>query len=328
MLPWLQNNQFPLYLAPMARYTDTVYRQLCKREGADVVVTEFVMAESVLADEPQVWENLHYTEDQRPIGMQIFGSNPKTMAEAAQLLEHRLKPDFIDLNFGCPAEKVTCQDAGASLLKNPSKLIDIVESVVDAVPGTPVTAKIRLGWDDQNIVAMDIARELQNCRVGALTIHGRTKVQGYSGEGRWEIIREIAERVELPIIGNGNVKNSRMVKDIRDNTAIAGVMIGRAALGYPWIFNEIKQHLETGTQPPPPDIETRWNTIVAYAELLSARPARQHHTEQIKWMRPRLIKLTKDMRGSKKLRHDLQNITYLHQLREVAADQMKKELTA
>jgi tRNA-dihydrouridine synthase B len=318
MLPWFQNNQFPLYLAPMAGFTDTVYRQLCKREGADVMVSEFVMSDSVNLEQDCVWETVDFTEDQRPMGIQIFGSSAASITEAARRIQTRVNPDFIDLNFGCPSEKVTCQDAGASLLKDPRKLVAIAAAVVKALPDLHITAKIRLGWDDQNIVAHELAPRLQDAGIQALTIHGRTKVQGYTGEANWDIIQQIADQVDMPIIGNGNIRNSAQVHQIKTNSNVKGVMIGRAALGYPWLFNEIKTHLATGKAPLPPTLKQRWSTIIDYAQLLTSRPMRQNEHNHIMWMRPRLSKLTKDMLGCKQLRYELNKVEHIEDLHPIA----------
>lgn len=302
----------------MAGYTDIVYRQLCKQEGADVLVSEFVMSDAILLGHPKVWETVDFTESQRPMGIQIFGYDPKAMARAARIIEERSRPDFIDLNFGCPSEKVTCQHAGASLLKTPQLLIQMAEAVVKAVPDTPVTAKIRLGWDAEHLVAHEIARGLEGVGIQALTIHGRTKVQAYAGEADWNQIRSVAASVNIPIIGNGSIRNSAQVYDIQHHSNVRGVMIGRAALGYPWIFREIKEHLRTGHPPPPPTLEQRWDTLLRYANLLASREIRQNAEGSIAWMRSKLLKLTKDMPGCKKLRLEMHPIERLEDLAPIA----------
>lgn len=320
MLPWFNQADLPLYLAPMAGFTDTVYRQLCKQEGADVLVSEFVLADTLVRGTPEAWEEVAFTEDQRPFGTQIFGSSPEVMAEAAVLLSQHLRPDFIDLNFGCPSDKVTCKDAGSSLLRNPPKLARVAAQVVEAGrrEGLPVTAKIRIGWDDQSIVALDVARRLEDAGVEAVAIHGRTKEQGYRGDSNWAIIEEVAQHLTIPVIGNGNVNSAEQVSAVIRHSSIRGVMIGRAALGYPWIFREIKETLRTGSPPTPPTLEERWNTILAYARLLLARPGRDRKQGDIRWMRPRLIKLTKDMTGCKRVRGGLQEVTTLEELKDLA----------
>lgn len=319
-LPWFQNGAYPLYLAPMAGFTDVVYRELCKRAGADVLVSEFVLADSLVHGRPEVWETVDFSENQRPMGVQIFGSSPEIMGEAARAIIERLRPDFIDLNFGCPSDKVTCRDAGSSLLKNPPKLQRVAAQVVEAVAGTgvPVTGKIRTGWDAQSIVALEVGRRLQDAGVRAVAIHGRTKEQGYRGEADWETIAAVAEDLEIPVIGNGNISDAADVLRVQRETAVRGIMIGRAALGYPWLFGEIKTALKTGAPPPPPTLEARWETLLTYARLLLARPLRDQKAGDIRWMRPRLIKLTKDMTACKRVRGELQQVTRLEHLEALA----------
>ena len=320
MLPWFQNGQFPLYLAPMARFTDVVFRQFCKEQGADVMVTEFVQADALKRDDPKLWETVDFTEEQRPMGVQLFGSNPVTMGEAARLLADRLSPDFIDINFGCPAERVICMDAGSSMLRHPAKLGKVTGAVVRAVPDTPVTAKIRIGWDEHSIVAAEVGRIVESEGARALAIHGRTKVQGYRGDADWAVIAEAAEAVRIPVIGNGNVREAGDVLRIRRATRCAGLMIGRAALGYPWIFREIKHCLAHGAPPEPPSLEARWQTLLDYTRRIMARPFRQaRHQDDLRWMRPKLIALTKGMEGSRKLRGALGGVSSIDDLEAVAA---------
>jgi nifR3 family TIM-barrel protein len=256
------------------------------------------------------------------MGIQIFGSNPNSMADAARLLVDRLQPDFIDLNFGCPAERVICMDAGSSMLRNPTKLGAVTKAVVRAIPETPVTVKIRTGWDDTSIVAREVGRIVQDEGAQALTIHGRTKVQGYSGEANWELIAEIAELLDIPVIGNGNIRSAHDVVRIRENTKCAGLMIGRAALGYPWIFSEIKHYLKHGTVPEPPTIARRWETIIDYTRKIMARPFREQRHKDIRWMRPKIIGLTKEMPNSRKIRGALGKVISIDDLEHVAAEHL------
>jgi tRNA-dihydrouridine synthase B len=318
MLPWFQYGKFPLYLAPMARFTDIVFREFCKEQGVDVMVTEFVQADALAREDPKLWETVDFSEAQRPIGVQIFGSNPESMATAARLLTARLKPDFIDINFGCPADRVICMDAGSSMLRNPKKLGQVTSAVVKAVPDTPVTVKIRTGWDEDTIVAREVGHIVETEGAQALTIHGRTKVQGYSGEANWSIITEVAESLNIPVIGNGNIRNAEDVIRIREQTPCAGIMIGRAALGYPWIFRDIKHYLEHGTIPEPPSIEERWATVIDYTRKIMARPFREQRHSDLCWMRPKLIALTKGMDGSRKIRGALGQVKQIPDLEQVA----------
>lgn len=318
MLPWLNQNTFPLYLAPMARVTDVVFRQFCKDQGADVMVTEFAQADALNREDPKLWETVDFTKEQRPMGVQIFGSNPASMADAARLLVDRLQPDFIDLNFGCPAERVICMDAGSSMLRNPSRLGAVTKAVVQAIPETPVTVKIRTGWDDQSLVAHEVGHIVESEGAQALTIHGRTKVQGYSGEANWELIAEVAEALTIPVIGNGNIRSAQDVIRVREHTQCAGLMIGRAALGYPWIFRDIKHYLKQGTVPNPPTIAERWETILDYTRKIMTRPFREQRHKDIRWMRPKIIGLTKEMPNSRKIRGALGKVVSIKDLERVA----------
>lgn len=318
MLPWISETQFPLYLAPMARFTDTVFRQLCKEQGADVMVTEFVQADAIIRGDDRLWETVDFTESQRPMGVQIFGSNPESMAEAAKLIYHKIKPDFIDINFGCPADRVICMDAGSSLLRNPEKLGTITQKVVDAVPEIPVTVKIRIGWDDNSIIATEIGHIVEDVGAKALTIHGRTKVQGYRGDANWSVIAEVAESIKIPVIGNGSITTADEVLRIKNDTKCAGIMIGRAALGYPWIFRDIKFTLKHGTLPEPPSMKERWATIIEFTENIMARKYQKKRHNDIKWMRPKIIALTKEMRGSRKVRTELGKVVQIEDLKNLA----------
>ena len=318
MLNWISDTRFPLYLAPMARFTDTVFRQLCKEQGADVMLTEFVQADAIIRGDDRLWETVDFTETQRPMGVQIFGSNPESMAKAAKLIYQRIQPDFIDINFGCPADRVICMDAGSSLLRNPDKLALITEKVVNAVPDIPVTVKIRIGWDKKSINATEIGHLVENVGAQALTIHGRTKVQGYQGDANWAVIAEVAESIKIPVIGNGSINSAADVLKIKNKTKCAGIMIGRAALGYPWIFRDIKYSLEHGTLPQPPSIKERWATINDFSKNIMARKYQQKRHKDIKWMRPKIIALTKEMPGSRKIRTELGKVDQIEDLKKLA----------
>ena len=325
MLDWFNNGQFPLYLAPMARYTDIVFRQFCKEQGADVMVTEFVQADAIVRGDPRLWETVDFTGAQRPMGIQIFGSNPASMGEAAKMLADRMRPDFIDINFGCPADRVICMDAGSSMLRNPPKLGKVTAAVVRAVPDTPVTVKIRIGWDDHSIVAGEVGQIAQDEGARALAIHGRTKMQAYRGEANWDVIAQAAADLTIPAIGNGNIRSAQDVARIRQTTPCAGVMIGRAALGYPWIFRDIKHYLRHGTIPQPPSLEERWQTILDYTRGIMQRPFREQRHSDLRWMRPKFIALTKGMPGSRKIRTALGTVEQIDDLERVAREHVESQ---
>ncbi len=316
MLPWFNHNSCPVFLAPMARFTDSVYRRLCKQQGADVLITEFVLADAIVRGDERVWERLEFTPDQRPIGMQIFGSEPEIMAAAARRIEQQWQPDFIDINFGCPADRVTCRDAGSSLLRQPVRLQKIVAAVVSGVEQTPVTAKIRIGWDRSSIVAVDVARRVQDAGAAAVTVHGRTKEQGYSGEADWDVIAAVVAAVGLPVIGNGSLRTAEDVENARLKYGVRGVMIGRAALGYPWLFSEIKAQLN-GETVSEPAWQERQQTLLDYAALLIDSPTGRRCGGRINWMRPKLKALTKQMPGGRKLRAALDHVDTLEELEDL-----------
>lgn len=324
MLPWFENNAFPLYLAPMAGFTDVVFRQLCKEQGADVMVTEFVMANKFLNEgsEGSAWETVDFTPEQRPMGVQIFGSEPDKMAEAARRIVARLQPDFIDLNFGCPAPKVVGNCAGSSLLRDLKRLGEVSGAVVDAVGDTvPVTGKIRIGWDEREIVATEACLLLESLGVQAVAIHGRTKAQGYRGDADWEVIEAAAEAVRIPVIGNGAVEGLSLgehIGRVKARQKVRGLMIGRAALGYPWIFREVKALLETGVMPPPPGLEERWEIMLRYCRTLMERPANADRWDRLNWMRSRLKAFTKVVPGCRQLRPELDRVVTYADLESVA----------
>ncbi|QYY34437.1 tRNA-dihydrouridine synthase family protein [Ruficoccus sp. ZRK36] len=321
-LPWFAGGAFPLYLAPMARYTDFGFRQLCKEQGADVMVTEFVQADGLLRGGPQAWRAVDFTEGQRPMGVQLFGSNPETMAEAARRVWEKVRPDFIDINYGCPACKVIDQNAGSSLLRDLDRLGAVAEAVVKALPECPVTAKIRIGWDHKSIVAMEVGKILTDVGIRALAVHGRTKEQGYGGHADWDVIEQVARELPIPVIGNGDVRDWHFVARMRRESAVSGLMIGRAALGYPWIFNVIKQTLATGEAPEPPTVRERWATVFRYLDLLLKGPYKAKPADDIAWMRAKVKSLTKDMAGSRKLRPAIDRVKSLDELRALSQEHL------
>src|SRR5438309_6753521 len=228
-LPWFSASSFPLYLAPMAGVSDKIFRQLCKEQGADVLVTEFVSAEGVFRRNDRTREYLNFDECERPIGVQLFGGNAEHMAEAAKHVVDWVRPDFIDLNFGCPVNKVVAKNGGSALLKDCPTLAAVATAVVRAVAPMPVTAKIRIGWDADSINASRVARILVDAGIAAITVHGRTRAQGYAGAADWDTIAEVAAAVPIPVIGNGDLASAADVAKRRDETSIAGALIGRAA---------------------------------------------------------------------------------------------------
>ena len=233
----------PLFLAPMEDVTDIGFRLLCKRFGASMVYTEFVSAEALIRDVQSTVRKLTISDEERPVGIQIYGRDVEAMVEAAKIVE-QAGPDLIDLNFGCPVKKVAGKGAGAGMLQNIPRMLEITSKVVDAVK-LPVTVKTRLGWDSNNLIITELAEQLQDCGIKALTIHGRTRAQMYTGDADWTLIGEIKRnpRIHIPIIGNGDIKTAEDAKRAFETYGVDAVMIGRATFGQPWIFKEIGEAL-------------------------------------------------------------------------------------
>lgn len=240
----------PLLLAPMEDVTDIGFRMLCKRFGASMVYTEFVSAEALVRSVKSTVSKLTISDDERPVGIQIYGRDTASMVEAAKIVEE-VKPDVIDLNFGCPVKKVAGKGAGAGMLQNIPLMLEITREVVKAVK-LPVTVKTRLGWDSNSLIIPTLAEQLQDCGIKALTIHGRTRAQMYTGQADWTLIGEIKRnpRIHIPIIGNGDITNPEEAKRAFDEYGVDAVMIGRATFGRPWIFKEINDYLD-GKEPDP-----------------------------------------------------------------------------
>lgn len=320
-----QNSAPVLYLAPMSGFTDIAFRALCKEQGADVLVSEFVQSEPLIRARERTWRDVDFTPEQRPMGIQIFGAVPASMAEAARLLEARLRPDFIDLNFGCPARKVVECDAGSALLRDLPLLEKIARAVVAAVPATAVTAKIRLGWDSRSLVHVEAAKRLEDSGVRAIAVHGRTRAQGYSGEADWEKIAEVASAVRVPVIGNGDVRDAETAVRRTRETGVRGLMIGRGALGNPWIFSHIKKRFATLAAGTPeaeifdegkPSAELVFAAMLRYAEML-ARTRGDAGTENIRWLLARLHPFTFGVPAGKRVRAEMHTCTTLDDLRRL-----------
>ena len=236
----------PVLLAPMDDVTDISFRLMCKRFGADMVYTEFVSSDALIRSVNKTRQKLDVSDEERPVAIQIYGKDVATMVEAARICEEA-KPDLLDINFGCPVKKVAGKGAGAGMLRNIPLLLEITREVVKAVR-IPVTVKTRLGWDAENRIIVDLAERLQDCGIAALSIHGRTRAQMYTGEADWTLIGAVKEnpRMHIPIIGNGDITSAEICKERFDTYGVDAVMIGRGSIGRPWIFREIKHYLTTG----------------------------------------------------------------------------------
>jgi tRNA-dihydrouridine synthase B len=259
----------PVFLAPMEDVTDICFRHLCKRFGVDMVYTEFVSSDALIREINKTMQKIEIGEGERPIAIQIYGREVDAMVEAAKMCEEA-KPDIIDINFGCPVKKVAGKGAGSGMMKTPDLMVDIVREVVRAV-NLPVTVKTRLGWDNDSRIIVDLAEELQDVGIQALTIHGRTRCQMYKGDADWSFIKAVKDnpRMRIPIIGNGDVTTPEMVKQRFEETGVDAVMIGRGAIGNPWLFEEVRHYLETGEKLPK-------KAFVAYVDIL-----KEHIVENI-----------------------------------------------
>lgn len=255
----------PLLLAPMEDVTDPAFRLMCKQFGADMVYTEFVSADALIRSVSKTEQKLNISDRERPVAIQIYGKDTPTMVEAARIVE-QARPDILDINFGCPVKRVAGKGAGAGMLQNVPLMLEITRAVVDAVK-IPVTVKTRLGWDADHKIIVTLAEQLQDCGIAALTIHGRTRAQMYTGEADWTLIGEVKRnpRMHIPIIGNGDVTTPRRAKECFDFYGVDAVMIGRACFGRPWFFKEVKHYLESGEELPP--LGSGWQLNVLRQEV-------------------------------------------------------------
>ena len=262
---------FPLLLAPMEDVSDPPFRALCKQQGADMMYTEFISSEGLIRDAEKSVQKLDIYDFERPIGIQIFGGNMESMIEATKIVE-RADPDIIDINYGCPVKKVVCKGAGSGILQDIPKMVKLTEAVVKATK-KPVTVKTRLGWDDDTKFIVEVAERLQDVGIQGISIHGRTRKQMYKGEADWDLIRETKNNsnLHIPVFGNGDINSPEKALEYKNKFGVDGIMIGRASIGHPWIFNEIKHYLKTGDHLPEPTINDR------------VKAAKIHLSESIRW---------------------------------------------
>ena len=253
----------PVFLAPMEDVTDIGFRLLCKQMGADLVYSEFVSSDALIRGVNRSLEKLQVCDDERPVAIQIYGRFVEAMRDAAQIVVEQAHPDILDINFGCPVKRVAGKGAGAGMLQNIPLMMDITRAVVDAVPGTPVTVKTRLGWDQEHLIVTDLAEQLQDCGIQALTIHGRTRSQMYTGEADWTLIGEVKNnpRIHIPIIGNGDISTPERARECFERYGVDAIMVGRATFGRPWIFKEIKDSLTPNPSPKERGVDTSDDTL-------------------------------------------------------------------
>ena len=278
--------EFPLLLAPMEDVSDPPFRALCKAQGADMMYTEFISVEGLIRDASKSVQKLDIYEYERPIGIQIFGAEMDSMSRAAAIVEEA-QPEVLDINFGCPVKKVVCKMAGAGILQDIDRMVKLTDHIVKST-NLPVTVKTRLGWDDNTIFIEEVAERLQDVGIKALSIHGRTRKQMYKGEADWTKIGKIKEnpRIHIPIFGNGDIDSPQKALEYRNRYGVDGIMIGRASIGYPWIFRDIKHYFKTGELLPSPDIHERVAAVKQHlqhsldwkGEKLGVLEMRRHYT--------------------------------------------------
>lgn len=286
----IELGDFPLLLAPMEDVSDPPFRALCKRHGADLMYTEFISSEGLIRDAAKSVQKLDIYEYERPIGIQIFGNDIESMKLATEITE-KTNPDIIDINYGCPVKKVACKGAGAGILQDIPKMVEMTKEIVNSTK-LPVTVKTRLGWDDNSKHIVEVAERLQDVGIEAISIHGRTRKQMYKGEADWSLIREVKNnpRMKIPVFGNGDIDSPEKALEYKNKFDVDGIMIGRASIGYPWIFNEIKHYVRTGEHLAKPTINDRVNAAIEHLEMsvkwkgetLGVAEMKRHYTNYFK----------------------------------------------
>ncbi|WP_018126965.1 tRNA dihydrouridine synthase DusB [Balneola vulgaris] len=322
----LQLPEKPLFLAPMEDVTDSPFRQICRQKGADIVFTEFISSEALIRDSEVALHKMSYNEIERPFGIQIFGGREEAMHGAAQVALNN-NPDVVDINFGCPVYKVVNKGAGAACLKDLAMMERMAGTVVDAVKDRPVTVKTRLGWDDNTIRIQEVALMLQKIGVKALTVHARTRAQKYKGDARWEFLKKLKNTpgLEIPIIGNGDVTTPQLAQKMFDETGVDGVMIGRGAIGNPWIFEQSRHYIETGELLPEPTLEQKLQTC---AHQLRLSVEHQGERYGVIIMKKHYGQYLKGVRNGKKLRLELMKYDTMDPILEILLNFKEEEFYA
>jgi tRNA-dihydrouridine synthase B len=312
--PFAVDAAIPLYLAPMAGVSESPFRRLCRRFGADVVVTEFLSAEGIRRENAATLDKLRFGADERPIGVQIFGADPDAMGDAAQLVTDVFAPEFIDINFGCPVKKVVRRNGGSGCLKD----LDLVEKVIRAVSAAtplPVTVKIRSGWSEETRDPVKIGLRCQDAGARAIALHPRTRTQMYSGAARWEEIALLVDALEIPVIGNGDIKTAEDAVHLQRETNCAAIMIARGSFGQPWIFDQTRALLEGKPKPEPPPIERRFEIALDHARMAEAyehdpRGAAIEFRKHLGWY-------VKGIPGSAELRKQLHAVEQISEVEDI-----------
>lgn len=293
----------PVILAPMAGVTNQAFKEIVRKLGAGLIVTEMVNDKGLIHGNKRTRKMIELTETEHPVAHQLFGSEIASMVSAAKILDNESDCDIIDINMGCPAPKITKNDAGSKLLKNPTQAYEIVKAVVENV-SKPVTIKMRIGWDESSIIAVEFAKLMEKAGASMITVHGRTTKQQYSGEADWQIIKQVKEAVSIPVIGNGDITSAKKAKEMIDFSGVDGVMIGRAALGNPWIIKQVSHYLQTGEELEEPTIQEKLNVAIEHLErLIDVKGERLAILE----MRSHASWYIKGIPGANKVKKEIQN---------------------
>lgn len=323
LLTRLRDGTVPLYLAPQAGVSESPFRRLCRRFGADVVVSEFVSAEGIRRGSSRTLEYLRFDDEERPIGVQIFGADPAAMGEAAALVEQSFQPDFVDINFGCPVKKVVRRNGGSGCLRDLDLVQRIIRAVVAAV-SLPVTVKVRSGWSDEARNPVEIGLRCQEAGARVLTLHARSRTQMYSGRADWSEIAAVVEALDIPVVGNGDVWRGGDARRMRDETGCAGVMIARGSHGSPWIFAQARAALDGADIPPDPDVEARFEIVLEHAR--NAIAFERDERRAMRDFRKHLGWYTKGLPGGRRIREQLHAVSSLTDARRVLAEYQAEHL--
>ncbi len=319
-LPYFNSANFPLILAPMAGVSEAPFRQVCRALGADVLMTEFLSSEAIRRGIRKTIEGAEFEEVERPIGVQIYGADPDSMARAAAIVTEAYQPDFLDINFGCPVKKVVQRNGGSGCLRDMDLVNRIIRAVVSATH-LPVTVKTRSGWNDETRTPVEIALRMQDAGARAFTLHARTRTQMFTGKANWDEIARVVQALEIPVIGNGDVNSAEDVVRMRDHTACAGVMVGRGSFGNPWLFRDAHALLLGQPKPPAPDAVERFSVALAHAQLAVRLQGDSRHT--VVEFRKHFGWYTKGLPGASALRQRLFHVETMAEAEAIFQDYLE-----